>query len=281
MNGQSVSSGVWDCWCGCKPSRAQLACLSWLSCCVAGWWLTPPLRVDNHMFHKLSLVRRLSNVACVLLLLLVCPWLCIGLHCCTWWCTTWSTKQTMIDVGRTCKTSHLNFLEHSDQCEECGNASFNIWATCLEGLPWWCICCWHITHVDKPFYFIAGPLTMLLLLLLLLLPLLLLLSQAVLDNVIFVHQEESNWPLADGATIKKKFDEIFAATKYTKVWGHAEIFAVLNYCGVITRRAALQHLDCQGVLSRCCGTIDLHLQVPMGWELLPFPAFNLSLDANQ
>jgi hypothetical protein len=41
----------------------------------------------------------------------------------------------------------------------------------------------------------------------------------VLDNVIFVHQEESNWPLADGATIKKKFDEIFAATKYTKVCG--------------------------------------------------------------
>lgn len=42
-------------------------------------------------------------------------------------------------------------------------------------------------------------------------------QQAVLDNVIFVHQEESLWPLADGATIKKKFDEIFAATKYTKV----------------------------------------------------------------
>eukprot|EP00879_Flechtneria_rotunda_P006310 GHRR01006632.1.p1 GENE.GHRR01006632.1~~GHRR01006632.1.p1 ORF type:complete len:729 (+),score=251.26 GHRR01006632.1:230-2416(+) len=41
-------------------------------------------------------------------------------------------------------------------------------------------------------------------------------SKAVLDNVIFVHQEESNWPLAEGATIKKKFDEIFAATKYTK-----------------------------------------------------------------
>lgn len=52
--------------------------------------------------------------------------------------------------------------------------------------------------------------------------------QAVLDNVIFVHQEESNWPLADGATIKKKFDEIFAATKYTKVGaGHitAELYS--------------------------------------------------------
>lgn len=46
---------------------------------------------------------------------------------------------------------------------------------------------------------------------------LLLCLQAVLDNVIFVHQEESLWPLAEGATLKKKFDDIFAATKYTKV----------------------------------------------------------------
>jgi len=34
--------------------------------------------------------------------------------------------------------------------------------------------------------------------------------------VIFVHQEESNWPLAEGQVLKKKFDDIFAATKYTK-----------------------------------------------------------------
>ena len=43
-----------------------------------------------------------------------------------------------------------------------------------------------------------------------------LLLQAVLENVIFVHQEDSNWPLADGQTLKKKFDDIFNATKYTK-----------------------------------------------------------------
>jgi DNA repair protein RAD50 len=43
------------------------------------------------------------------------------------------------------------------------------------------------------------------------------LLQAVLDNVIFAHQEDSLWPLADGASIKRKFDDIFAATKYTKV----------------------------------------------------------------
>ncbi len=41
--------------------------------------------------------------------------------------------------------------------------------------------------------------------------------QAVLENVIFVHQEESNWPLAEGKVLKEKFDDIFAATKYTKV----------------------------------------------------------------
>jgi hypothetical protein len=40
--------------------------------------------------------------------------------------------------------------------------------------------------------------------------------QAVLENVIFVHQEDSNWPLAEGLVLKKKFDDIFAATKYTK-----------------------------------------------------------------
>lgn len=40
--------------------------------------------------------------------------------------------------------------------------------------------------------------------------------QAVLENVIFVHQEESNWPLAEGKVLKEKFDDIFSATKYTK-----------------------------------------------------------------
>ncbi|CAO1622307.1 unnamed protein product [Sympodiomycopsis kandeliae] len=41
-------------------------------------------------------------------------------------------------------------------------------------------------------------------------------SRAVLDNVIFCHQEDSNWPLSDASTLKKKFDDIFDATRYTK-----------------------------------------------------------------
>lgn len=38
-------------------------------------------------------------------------------------------------------------------------------------------------------------------------------SKAILENVIFVHQDDANWPLADAATLKKKFDDIFSATR--------------------------------------------------------------------
>lgn len=41
-------------------------------------------------------------------------------------------------------------------------------------------------------------------------------SKAILDNVVFCHQDESLWPLSEPATLKKKFDEIFEAQKYTK-----------------------------------------------------------------
>ncbi|KAI1903031.1 hypothetical protein AGOR_G00022980 [Albula goreensis] len=42
-------------------------------------------------------------------------------------------------------------------------------------------------------------------------------SKAVLNHVIFCHQEESNWPLSEGRALKVKFDEIFSATRYIKV----------------------------------------------------------------
>ena len=41
--------------------------------------------------------------------------------------------------------------------------------------------------------------------------------QAVLDNVIFVHQDESNWPLSEPKVLKEKFDLLFGTSKYTKV----------------------------------------------------------------
>jgi DNA repair protein RAD50 len=42
-------------------------------------------------------------------------------------------------------------------------------------------------------------------------------SPAVLDAVIFCHQEDSLWPMSEPSALKKRFDEIFEAMKYTKV----------------------------------------------------------------
>lgn len=41
-------------------------------------------------------------------------------------------------------------------------------------------------------------------------------ATAILDNVIFCHQDESLWPMSEPSALKKKFDEIFEALKYTK-----------------------------------------------------------------
>lgn len=40
-------------------------------------------------------------------------------------------------------------------------------------------------------------------------------SEAVLDSVIFCHQDESLWPMSEPAALKKRFDQIFEAGKYT------------------------------------------------------------------
>ena len=42
-------------------------------------------------------------------------------------------------------------------------------------------------------------------------------SPAILENVIFCHQDESLWPLSEPSALKKKFDDIFEASKFTKV----------------------------------------------------------------
>ena len=47
-------------------------------------------------------------------------------------------------------------------------------------------------------------------------PVLLKVSKPILENVIFCHQEESNWPLQEGTVLKTKFDAIFQASRYSK-----------------------------------------------------------------
>ncbi|XP_022667082.1 DNA repair protein RAD50-like isoform X1 [Varroa destructor] len=41
--------------------------------------------------------------------------------------------------------------------------------------------------------------------------------KAVLQNVIFCHHSESDWPLGEGKALKERFDAIFSATKYVEV----------------------------------------------------------------
>lgn len=42
-------------------------------------------------------------------------------------------------------------------------------------------------------------------------------SPAILDYVLFCHQDESLWPLSEASVLKKRFDDIFEASKFTKV----------------------------------------------------------------
>ena len=79
----------------------------------------------------------------------------------------------------------------------------------------------------------------------------LLVPQAVLENVIFVHQEESNWPLAEGQVLKKKFDDIFAATKYTKASVAAAMSGVANPNRIASVRSSNRHLM-TGINARDC-----------------------------
>ena len=48
-------------------------------------------------------------------------------------------------------------------------------------------------------------------------------SKAILDYVIFCHQDESLWPLSAPTELKKRFDEIFEALKYTKAIDNIKI----------------------------------------------------------
>ncbi|KAF5828658.1 AAA domain-containing protein, partial [Dunaliella salina] len=66
-------------------------------------------------------------------------------------------------------------------------------------------------------------------------------SKAVLDNVIFVHQEESNWPLAEGKVLKDKFDDIFSATKYTKALETLRKMRLEKTQEIKEKRMALDH----------------------------------------
>lgn len=41
-------------------------------------------------------------------------------------------------------------------------------------------------------------------------------SKAIINNVLFCHQEDSSWPLDEGKKLKERFDAIFGTSEYNK-----------------------------------------------------------------
>nr|CAB3265404.1 DNA repair protein RAD50 [Phallusia mammillata] len=68
-------------------------------------------------------------------------------------------------------------------------------------------------------------------------------SKAVLNNVIFCHQEESNWPLSEGKSVKQKFDDIFAATRYIKALDEIRKIQKTQNSEMKQENVALEYLE--------------------------------------
>lgn len=66
-------------------------------------------------------------------------------------------------------------------------------------------------------------------------------SKAIINNVIFCHQEDSNWPLDEGKKLKEKFDAIFGTTEYNKAIEKIQKIRK-NYCNQLDLKNAEKKL---------------------------------------
>lgn len=83
-------------------------------------------------------------------------------------------------------------------------------------------------------------------------------TKPVLNNVIFVHQEDSLWPLGDSKKLKEKFDEIFAATRYTKALDTIRKFRKDQAADLKTINVELLHYeDKVQLLEKVRGELDV------------------------
>lgn len=67
-------------------------------------------------------------------------------------------------------------------------------------------------------------------------------SPAILDNVVLCHQEESTWPLCEPGVVKKKMDDIFESTKYTRALQALKILKRDQHVELRLKRQALSFL---------------------------------------
>jgi DNA repair protein RAD50 len=68
-------------------------------------------------------------------------------------------------------------------------------------------------------------------------------STAVLDSVIFVHQEDACWPLQEDKVLKDRFDAIFAATNYTKALDAIKVYKADKAKDIKVLAAELETLE--------------------------------------
>ncbi|CCF58024.1 hypothetical protein KAFR_0D03760 [Kazachstania africana CBS 2517] len=66
--------------------------------------------------------------------------------------------------------------------------------------------------------------------------------KAILEYVIFCHQEDSLWPLSEPANLKKKFDEIFQAMKFTKAIDNLKIIKKDMAVDIKLLKQSVEHL---------------------------------------
>lgn len=88
-------------------------------------------------------------------------------------------------------------------------------------------------------------------------------SRSILENVIFCHQEDSNWPLSEPASLKKKFDDIFEATRYTKALDNIKSLRKDRTNQLKVDKAALEGLKVDKDRADTIKTKLTHLQVDL------------------
>ncbi|KAA0164969.1 hypothetical protein FNF28_03593 [Cafeteria roenbergensis] len=74
------------------------------------------------------------------------------------------------------------------------------------------------------------------------LPQLLGLPRPILEHVVFCHQEDSTWPLQEGAALKQRFDDIFATTRYSKAMEEVKKRRKALHDDAVTSQGDLQRL---------------------------------------
>ncbi|CAH8544903.1 unnamed protein product [Dicrocoelium dendriticum] len=68
-------------------------------------------------------------------------------------------------------------------------------------------------------------------------------SKAVLENVIFCHQEDSNWPLQEAKSVKQRFDDLFASSRYVKALDAIRKCKQENDANTKIYKTELKHLE--------------------------------------